>query len=258
MSLKSQHGKRKTASASELPRKAEPKSLKRLIVSPASDIIAEPANWLWNGRIESGAINVISGCEGLGKSCIAIDFASRVSNGSPWPDGADCRRGRVFIWSVEEKASIVRARLEAAGADLAGIDIARGIGTDPEAELLEIPDLRDDLAMFVDHWSRNKYELIIIDTFQSSSTATQHKDSGDQKRLLQPLKEIAEATGVTVLLVEHHRRGGQGSLTHRTLGPGLSRQARSLWHVVETDDGIVIGSVRSTETVPEICGSGRP
>ena len=197
-----------------------------MIVSPASDIAAEPANWLWNGRIESGAINVISGCEGLGKSCIAIDFASRVSNGSQWPDGADCCRGRVFIWSVEEKASIVRARLEAAGADLSCIDIARGIGTDPEADLLEIPDLRDDLAMFVDHWSHNEYAMLVIDTFQSSSTATQHKDSGDQKRLLQPLKEIAEATGVTVLLVEHHRRGGQGSLTHRTLGPGLSRQAR--------------------------------
>ena len=54
---------------------------------------------------------LISGDPGLGKSFLTVDIAARVSNGYPWPDGAECPCGNVVIigdpgraWTLDDLA----------------------------------------------------------------------------------------------------------------------------------------------------------
>ena len=217
------------------PAQEEASGPRRLLTTPASKVVVTPTVWLWENHFEAGAINILSGVEGVGKSCIAVNIAARVSRGDDWPDGSPCRRGTVFYWSVEENRSTVAARLCAAGADMDAVTIPHGVGTTEENA--ETPDLKEDFSLLVQDWQDNSYDLIVIDTFQASCMSIEHKDSNQQKKVLSVLKEFAECTGATFLLAEHHRRGGQGSMIHRTLGPGLTRQARSSWNALEGADG---------------------
>src|SRR5689334_20348220 len=43
-------------------------------------------DWLWPRRIPLGAVTLLVGDPGLGKSLLALDIATRVSNAAPWPD----------------------------------------------------------------------------------------------------------------------------------------------------------------------------
>ncbi len=60
----------------------------------SADAVAETQiNWLWEGRIPLGAITLLDGDPGLGKSLITIDLAARVSTGRTMPLGAPAAEG---------------------------------------------------------------------------------------------------------------------------------------------------------------------
>src|SRR5215472_17839600 len=62
---------------------------------------------------------MLAGHPGLGKSQLALDFATTVTAASTWPDGTRAERGAVIILSAEDDpADTIRPRLETAGADL--------------------------------------------------------------------------------------------------------------------------------------------
>ena len=85
-----------------------------------ADLPAQPQEWLWPGRIPCGALTLICGEQGRGKSLLTLDLAARVSAGRPWPHGGPpAAPADVLIFSAEDSLSrSVRNRLLAAGADL--------------------------------------------------------------------------------------------------------------------------------------------
>ncbi len=42
-------------------------------------------SWLWPGRIPLGQVTMLDGDPGLGKSCVAIDVAARLTRGHAMP-----------------------------------------------------------------------------------------------------------------------------------------------------------------------------
>ncbi|MEO1999260.1 MAG: AAA family ATPase, partial [Planctomycetaceae bacterium] len=126
--------------------------------------------------------------------------------------------------------------LMAAGADEGQLVVPVGTGT--ELEKAEAPDLQTDLELFVEEWRTGNFTLVVIDTFQSSCPDVDHKQGNLQKKILQVLKEFAEETGITFIIVEHQRRGGTGgAVSHLTLGPGLTKSARTIWNAFQSKDG---------------------
>jgi hypothetical protein len=85
-----------------------------------ADLPDQPQEWLWPGRIPCGALTLLCGDQGRGKSLVALDMAARVSAGLPWPHGgAPAEPADVLIFSAEDSLGrTVRGRLLAAGADL--------------------------------------------------------------------------------------------------------------------------------------------
>ncbi len=90
--------------------------------------------WLWPYHIPLGALTLLVGDPGLGKSLLAADLAARLTNGAPWPDGIwlpdpqlaafpafnhQYPAGSVLFASPEDRAdTTILPRLAAAGANL--------------------------------------------------------------------------------------------------------------------------------------------
>jgi hypothetical protein len=212
-----------------------------LITRRASDIKPQVVKWLWPNHIQSGAVNLIAGPEGRGKSLVSVDIAARTSTGAAWPDGSPCERGRVLYCSAEENIeAVVVPRLMAAGADLTRIEIVDGLGSSSdEKKVIGDIDLKKCLPAVYnklkDIGDGEPFRLCIWDTFQSVCLTADHKSNTEQKAIVQPLQAIADELGVAMICIEHHNRGGlgRGNPDAAILGGGLTRTARVIWHVVE-------------------------
>jgi hypothetical protein len=103
-----------------------------LIAQCAADVMPEPVEWLWPGRIALGKLTLIAGEAGLGKSQVSIAMAAAVTTGGEWPcSEGRAPQGHVVILSAEDGAAdTVVPRLMAAGADLHRVQIVSAVRDD--------------------------------------------------------------------------------------------------------------------------------
>jgi putative DNA primase/helicase len=179
---------------------AAPDSSSYLITTLASDIKPEPVRWLVEGSIPLGAMAVIGGQPGLGKSQLAIRLAAAVTTGRGLPNNETFSdTGSVIILANEDdSARTIRPRLDAAGADITKVHIR-----DLRIKAQQIGDVR----------------LVIIDPPSSylGTKVDSHKDA-DVRRVLTPLGTLAQDTGALVLLVVHLNKRTDGGAQQRIGG----------------------------------------
>jgi len=147
-----------------------------------SEIKSEPVRWLWDGRIPLGKVTLLEGEPGIGKSTLALDFAARVSRGTPLPLSREAEVGpsNVLIFSGDDDlGDTVRPRLEAAQADLARI-----YAVDREID-------EGDLATL-------KPALIVLDTLSSYICLCCEQTAPD---VIRKLGRLARATGAAILAI---------------------------------------------------------
>ena len=192
-----------------------------------SDIDSDAASpWLWPGYIPIGALTVIDGFPGTGKSTVTCDLAARVSAGQPMP-GQDksIEVASVLILSAEDDAArTIRPRLRAAGADL---DRIHAVGRD---EVCAIPNQIDRLAAMV---RDTQPKLLILDPITSYLSTNANADQPVRKAL-QPLAELAREAEVAVLLIRHlNKTGGVNPLLRGAGSIGIIGLCRSGLAVID-------------------------
>lgn len=191
-----------------------PTSQCKLITACAYDIAPEPVDWLVDQSIPLGAMVVLGGQPGMGKSQIAISLAASITTGKGLPDGDTFdKQGSVIILANEDdSARTIRPRLDAAGADLTKVHIVQGVSR--EGRAADLFQLATDIREL-----RNKAEalgdvrLIIIDPPSAylGSKVDAYKDS-DVRQVLTPLGNLAQETGALILLVVHlNKRSDAGA-----------------------------------------------
>ena len=102
-----------------------------LIMQCATDILPEPVDWLWPGRVAIGKQTLLAGEAGLGKSQVSIAVAAAVTIGGAWPCGEGIAPlGNVIFLSAEDGAAdTVVPRLMATSADLRRVYIVSAVRT---------------------------------------------------------------------------------------------------------------------------------
>jgi hypothetical protein len=211
------------------------------VVRTVATVTRRPVRWLWAGYFARGAVSILDGDPGLGKSTITLDLTARVSRGwsmppASGPDGSDPED--VIILSAEDDASrTIRPRLEAAGADLERVRILDGIRTIahvlpdgakvPESE--RPPMLPRDLDHLESIVRQHAAAMVIVDpimTFLDPETDA-HKDQ-DVRLVLHRLSKLAAATDAAVLLVRHLNKYRSADAIYRGGGSvGIIGAARS-------------------------------
>jgi hypothetical protein len=192
-----------------------------------AEVSGQAVEWLWPGYLPRGMLVLLDGDPGLGKSFLTLDLAARLSSGKPFPCSSPpsqggvrggavtlpappCKGGElpgnapqhVLLLNAEDDLRrTVQPRLTALGADLtrchALTEVDDGFGTRP----LSLPE---DLWVIETHIRRRQAVLVVIDPLMAFLTGKvdSYRDN-HVRRVLYKLKQLAEETQATILLVRH-------------------------------------------------------
>lgn len=206
------------------------------VVTCLADIQPKEISWLWPGRMPLGRITLLVGRPGEGKSFLTTDMASRVSTGTPWPDGEKCPQGEIVIVSAEDDpAEVIRPRLDAHHADCTkvhSLSAVRRIDTQGQASermftLEDVPALETVLL------AHPACKLVVIDPIGSflGGKTDAHRDN-EVRSVLAPIARLAVKHGAAILIVAHRRKSQSEHADDLALGSrAFTGIARAVWHL---------------------------
>jgi hypothetical protein len=220
----------KTATATGSKAPDEPKKPEPVLISLAS-VQARKVHWLWRPWIARGAVSLIDGDPGLGKSTITCDLAARISRGWAMPPdtGQATDPAAVLLLSAEDSLEqTIRPRLDAMGADVNYISALIGVRSDEQDE--RPPVLPWDLDVAEAVVMAKGVVLIVVDPFMAflDGAIDAHRDS-DVRRCMHRLKILAERMNAAILIVRHLNKLIAGPAMYRGGGSiGITGACRSV------------------------------
>lgn len=185
------------------PREAEPEQPQaELRVTPASAIKVKATEWLWHQRIPLGALTLLPGREGTGKSTFGAWLAARITRGELPGIYEGIPKSVFYVATEDDWARTIAPRLIAAGANMDRVfKIAIGLeGTDVLAEL----SLPQHVELLRDGIRKHDVALCFFDPLMSaiSSALDTHKDR-ETRMALEPMSAIAMETDSAVVGLSH-------------------------------------------------------
>ena len=149
------------------------------------------------GGLVPGAVVLVAGEPGIGKSTLLLDVAARAARdtGDPHPAAGTDRERRVLYVTGEESAAQVRGRAERIEA------LARTLYLASET----------DLAAVLGQIEQLQPELVIVDSVQTIASAEVEGSAGNVSQVREvagALIAAAKASGAAVLLVGHVTKDG--------------------------------------------------
>ncbi len=205
------------------------------VLTCMADVDPRPVSWLWPSRIPLGRITLLVGRPGEGKSFLTIDAVSRVSTGTPWPDGSECPKGSVILISAEDDpADTIRPRLDAHYADVRRVHLLSAVRrADDKGTYERLITLADVDAIETALARMPDCKLIIVDPIGSflGGQTDAHRDN-EVRGVLAPIAVLAEKFGPAVLVVAHRRKSAGSIADDLALGSrAFTGIARAVWHL---------------------------
>jgi hypothetical protein len=216
---------------------------RRLVAICAAEIAPVRSRWLWKHEREHwiplGALVLLGGREGVGKSTWCARLIAQVTNGKMEGEILG-RPADVAICATEDAwAETIIPRLMAAGADLKRIWRIDVRDADVETGLslpADVPALRQFIAL-------HGVAMVILDPLLGaiSGKLDTHKDQ--HVRIgLEPISRLAADTGVTVIGLIHQNKSQSGDLLTRLMGSrAFSAVARAVLVCAEVESDAEMG-----------------
>ena len=207
-----------------------------VIIACSADIKPEPIDWLWKNWLARGKLHLLAGAPGQGKTTLAMGIAATLSAGGLWPDKTRAPEGSVLIWSGEDDpADTLVPRLMACGAQRTRVFFIKGMQEAGQAVAFDpakhLPCLKEQIERI------GNVSLLIIDPIVSAigGGADSHKNT-ETRRALQPLVDLASATGIAILGLTHFSKGGDSlEPALRVIGSvAFTALARVVWAAGKT------------------------
>ena len=157
---------------------------------------ADPIKWLWKGYLARGALHLLVSDEGMGKSSMMRDLATRLAMGRELPgEDAESRDPEsTLIVCPEDGPDQIAARLKDAGLDGDGwsrVHVAEGSGLCLPKDIADLEGkIRDTGA-----------SLVVIELHSLDKGSADKTD--DVHRALDPLAFLAKSTGAAIVVVRH-------------------------------------------------------
>lgn len=205
-----------------------------LPVIAATSLRMEATKWLWADRLPLGAVSLLVGREGVGKSTLAMDIAARLSVGKleGHPDPA----GTLVVSFEDDAARTLLPRFLAAGGDPRRLWFL---------SMLTLPkDVRRLDAVVGELGVR----LLIMDPLSAalgSGGVDTHRDA-DVRAVLAHLQDLAQRRKAGILCLAHWNKGMSSEPLDRVLGSrAFTAASRSVLALGKTEDGLVLAQLKS-------------
>ena len=182
----------------------------------ASEIRPRAMDWLWEGHLLRGSLELLTGLPGKGKSQVHCQFVANVTTGRAWPDGTKGTPvGSVIMLTAEDCLDqTIIPRLTAAEANLDRVHILKKIRKDNKERMFLLAEDVEILAKAIA--DVGDVGLVTIDpiTAYMGGKVDSHRTT-DVRNQLGPLADLAERTNVAFSAITHPAKNpGQRAIDH--------------------------------------------
>ncbi|MGA9774565.1 MAG: AAA family ATPase [Candidatus Dormiibacterota bacterium] len=188
-----------------------------------SNVERTQIRWLWEGRIATGRLSLLTGHPGEGKSWASLALAAALTRGAALP-GETVERPpcNVLVASAEDDpGDTIGPRFDALGGDPARLVVIDGVQTDEGERGLALPK---DVAVLeaelrIAQLADRPYGLVVIDPLSAYLPASMdsHRDVS-VRATLAPLSRLAAQHDVAILAVSHLTKGSRDTPALRAQG----------------------------------------
>lgn len=210
---------------------------------------AQP-RWLARSRIPRGAISLLIGDEGIGKSLMWVWITAAVTTGKPLPEFGIPGRDPAYVIVVvteDDWSTAVLPRLEVAGADL---DMVQVICTEEDGS--GAPVFPRDISII--EGADPAPALVVVDAWLDTVPKEPNvRDPQQARQALHPWKDLATTTDAAVTLLTHTNRVASVNARDRYGATvELRKKARMGVYAMQDDLGrLVIGPEKANGTATQ-------
>jgi hypothetical protein len=196
----------------------EPK--RHLKVVRASDIGMEATCWLWEddqGKwLPEGAVSLVAGREGVGKSTVVADLVARITKGTLLGEHYGHPKTVIICATEDSWRQTINPRLVAAGADLTKVIRVDAYTPEGFDGTLQLPEDIERVREIVDEYD---VVLIVLDPLMSALSVKldTYKDA-EVRRGLEPLSRLAHTANLAVIGLIHENKSSASDLLSRIMG----------------------------------------
>jgi hypothetical protein len=205
--------------------------------------------FLASNRIPFGAVTILCGDEGIGKSLLWVWIVAAVTTGKPLPEFGIPDRDPanvILVLTEDDWQTCVLPRLIVAGADMDRIQV---ICTDDDGT--GSPTFPTDMHLITD--ATPVPALVVVDAWLDTvPTMLMVRDAQQSRTALHPWRESAGKTGAAVLLLTHSNRLATANIRDRYGSTASLRQkARmTLYALADPNDGTLIVGPDKANSAP--------
>lgn len=185
----------------------EPPATYRLRITRLSNVKRRWPTFLYPERVPMGALTILGGDPGLGKSTWTMRLAALVTRGELGPAAPV-----MFALGEDGVEGVFHGRAEAAGGVMERLHVFDGEGDQPFTLPESVPALAEDIAKL-------GARLVIVDPLDNFYTrGIETGKAASLRQALKPLADMAAETGVAVIVVSHLNKDRNGSALTRFAG----------------------------------------
>jgi hypothetical protein len=189
---------------------------RRLKLTPASEIPLKPVRWTWEARIPAGAVTLVPGREGIGKSLLLTWLAAGLTQGTLPGLHEGTPKAVLYAASEDSWERTIAPRLHAAGADLG---MVYRVEVEEEGGLTLPLTLPVDCAALTQEIPKRGVAMLALDPLMSviASGIDTHKDR-ELRLALEPLAHVADSTGCAVVGLAHFNKSSSTDVLNLVTG----------------------------------------
>jgi hypothetical protein len=199
---------------------------RQIVPRVLSTVDPERTDWAWEERIPLGAVTILAGRQGLGKSTLLASLTADLTKGTLAGD-LHGKPTTVLLASYEDSyAGTIVPRLIAAHADLTGA-VGLDLMDEGKPDLLSLPA---DLELIAKTAKEYQAKVLVIDPLMAALPGgiDSHRDQ-DVRRALAPLGQLAAEADLAIVAVLHLRKGAANEALDRVSGSvAFTAAARSV------------------------------
>ena len=204
-----------------------------------ADVVTKDLEWLWFPYIPKGMVSIVQGDPKSGKTFMLIDIISRITRGDYIPFSEDkFEMGNVVLLNSDDPIEYaLKKRLE-----LQNADVEKVFTIDENIKKLYFKDL-SRLEKLIEE---KQPLLIVIDPIQAYMGDGDSNSMVQVRNALSPLKRIAEKYNVSIVLVQHLKKGNETKAIYKGAGSidfvGFARSMMMVIKNTENDERLFLHS----------------